>query len=172
MKRLAAFGSVLSILVSLSNSQEVDSTKMDLGLQLIDIYHSKDKINGAFSQFIDGWFAEIFKRNPQLSSSENAEIRDIVKNLVFSSQERKGGLFDQVALVYAKSFSANELTEIIRFSKTEAGKKYNSMIPALAREGEKVAQLWGAELEESIQRSLSEKYSKKKLKIPQWKTIK
>lgn len=79
------------------------------------------------------------------------EIDRIVDEEAIALAPRRGVLEDEAAKLFANTFSPEELDQIANFFSSEAGQKYLSSTPILARELAKAARVWGA----GIQRDLA-----------------
>ena len=71
-----------------------------------------------------------------------AEITQIVNEVAISLAARRGPLEDEVALIYAKEFSSEELKQIETFFGSEAGKKFLTRTPVLFRQVDEVSRVW------------------------------
>lgn len=67
-----------------------------------------------------------------------------------------GGLFEQLAPVYAKRFSEDEVRELLKFYESPLGRKAVASLPALTKEGGEVAQRLGISLIPEINRRIND----------------
>lgn len=72
----------------------------------------------------------------------------------FMKEANPNELVDQVALIYDKHLTHDEVKAIIKFYETPAGKKLVSVLPQVTQESMVVGQNWGRALGERIARKL------------------
>ena len=95
----------------------------------------------------------IVAANPKLSEPLQAMFDDIVK--AFSG--RKQELLEKVAVLYAKNFTVEEMTELTKFYRTEVGRKFVAAQPRLATESMKLGQDWGRTVGQQIMEQIKAK---------------
>ena len=76
-------------------------------------------------------------------------------------QKQIGTLVDHVATLYAKSFSEQELGELIFFYHTDVGQKGIRELPKLTQESMKFGEQWGATVGEAAGKVAAERAQKK-----------
>lgn len=100
----------------------------------------------------------LIQGNPNLSE----EISNTVDDEAIKLASRRSDLEDEVANIYAKAFSQEELEAISNFYNTETGKKLLSASPIIVRELRRSGEIWGAgvarDLRTVVQNSLVERF--------------
>ncbi|MEM7070005.1 MAG: DUF2059 domain-containing protein [Pseudomonadota bacterium] len=86
-----------------------------------------------------------------------AEISTIVDDVAISLAARRGPLENEVAAIYTKLFTLEELQTIETFFASETGEKFLTITPRLFGEIDQVAKVWRA----GITRDMSEQVQKK-----------
>lgn len=79
----------------------------------------------------------------------------------FAGEAHPEALVEDVARIYDKHLTAEEVKAIIAFYETPAGQKLVSMLPAVTQESMVVGQEWGRHLGERIARKLEAQQGKK-----------
>ena len=91
---------------------------------------------------------QLVQKNPDMADTINQVVQKEALGLV----SRRADLEREVALIYARSFSEEELKAIAGFYQTDAGKKLLSEGPIATREMMKAAEIW----QQGIARDLAE----------------
>ena len=86
-----------------------------------------------------------------------AEISSVVDDVAISLAPRRGPLEDEVAKIYTKLFSQEELEIIQVFFTSEAGNKFLNLTPALFQELDKAAKVWRTGLTRDMNEMVREK---------------
>lgn len=81
---------------------------------------------------------QLIQKDPNLSD----KIIQIVDQKTLDIAPRRGDLETEIATVFARAFSEQELTEIANFYKTPAGQKFLSNNPIVVREMNNAVEIW------------------------------
>jgi hypothetical protein len=76
-------------------------------------------------------------------------------------EKQIGVLVDQIAMLYAETFSEQELGELIAFYRTDVGQKAIRELPKLTQESMKFGEQWGATVGEAAGKVAAERVQKK-----------
>lgn len=76
--------------------------------------------------------------------------------LLLEKMDAPGGLFEQLAPVYAKRFSEEEVRELLAFYESPLGRKAVGSLPAMTREATETAQRLGIGLLPELNRRVNE----------------
>ncbi len=79
------------------------------------------------------------------------EIREVFGQIAIKFIDRKGALIDQVAALYAKELTTEELGAIVGFYKSPAGAKFIAVQPVVMRQAIGIGQRWGQEIGREIE---------------------
>lgn len=82
--------------------------------------------------------AELIVNNPNLQT----EISNMVDENALALAPRRGDLENEIARIYAKLFTEQELREIGQFYKSEAGRKLIAQGPSASRDMMQAADVW------------------------------
>ena len=86
-----------------------------------------------------------------------AEISIIVDEVALSLASRRGPLEGEVAVIYAKLFTQEELNSIGTFFSSEAGEKFLRLTPNLFREIDEASRLWRGGITRDMAKQVQEK---------------
>lgn len=85
------------------------------------------------------------------------QINDIVNEATLELAPRRGDLEDEVARIYARVFTVEELKQIAEFYNTDAGKKLIRETPVIARSMEEASRIWGTGVQRDLQQAITKK---------------
>lgn len=86
-----------------------------------------------------------------------AVISDIVDNATIALAPRRGDLENEVASIYVKVFTEEELKEIAEFYLSGAGKKLLAEAPIIERQIKQASQTWGSGVRRDLSQAIGEK---------------
>jgi len=152
MKKITLIlGIALCIITTSVGQSTVDKTYSKTLKKLFKASGTMKTYSAAINQM-----TELFKEQ---YSGINEEVWDEMNKEM--NKESMGQLVDMLASVYAKHLTVNDLKDLIKFYKTDIGKKYAEKLPALTQESMQVGALWG----EQLGKELIEKLEKKGINI-------
>ena len=96
--------------------------------------------------------SEFIPNNPDKES----QISDMVDDRALKLASRRGDLENEVARIYAKMFTEDELNQIAKFYSSEAGKKLLAQGPAATREMMQSAEVWSNGIMRDLRQSAME----------------
>ncbi len=152
------FGSIVAAAVVLSgigfaSAQEISASHLKAARAAIASTHATDPMDSILPQANQMLKIELIQKNPD----REPEIVQVVDDETLALASRRGDLENEVATVFAKIFTEQELNEIAAFHNSPAGKKFISETPIIGREVEKAVNIWQV----GIARDLSESVAKK-----------
>ena len=80
--------------------------------------------------------------------------------------EAPGGLMDRVVPIYEKHFTSDELSQMLAFYRTPAGRKAVETLPAIMSESVQVGQAWGQSLGPEINRRVQAALKREGIELP------
>lgn len=120
--------------------------------------------SGATSQFdqvIPMMMGPMTQAFVALAPQRAAEIREVMAEVVKRVSVRKGELIEQIAAVYAKRMSAEDMREIAKFYQSGAGRRLVEAQPQILQESFMIGQRWGqgigAEIDAEMRRELKKR---------------
>jgi hypothetical protein len=110
-------------------------------------------LDGILPQLAEGIKSQLFSNRPDAVD----QISIIVDEVTLTLAPRRGNLEDEVARIYARIFTIDELKTITDFYNTEAGKKLITETPVIARSIEEAARVWTAGVRRDLQQEVAKK---------------
>lgn len=164
MMKFAGFGRAAIVAVLFSSFAAIVPAKAEEPSEA-HVKAARDTINalGVTSQFdrILPMIAERLKAGQiQAFPDLQEQISDIVDKKALELAPRRADLERESAMIYAKTFSAEELKAIADFYQTEPGKKLLKDGPIAMRELLKAADIWGAGVDRDLGNSVSAEVQK------------
>lgn len=136
-------------------AQELSEAHLKAARAAIDATRSTDRLDDILPTMAQSAKSELIANNPD----QNEMISIIVDEAAIALAPRRGVLEQEVAKIFANTFSEAELGEIASFFATEAGQKFLEQSPLLIREIDRAAQVWSNGLRRDMTASIREKMS-------------
>jgi hypothetical protein len=102
----------------------------------------------------------VLSGRPQMEGDFDVIIAVLLKGM----STRIDDLMDQIALVYARHFTGDELRQLATFYRTPVGQKFLQTQPALMQEGGTIGQNWGRTIGGEMQSQINEELRKRAVK--------
>lgn len=161
--RKVAFGAALIVAISPMGSafaQEISADHLKVARQAVSALKVTSNFDAILPATAEQLKANLIQSNPNFSD----EISLTVDEEAIKMASRRADLEDEAATIYAKKFSAEELTKIAEFYDSEAGKKLLQSAPSAGRELLRAAEIWAGgisrDLGSAANTALKEKLSK------------
>jgi hypothetical protein len=139
--------------VTFASAQEISESHLKAARAAITATHATDSMDSILPEANQMLKVEMIQKNPD----REAEIVQFIDDETIALVPRRGDLEKEVALVFAKIFTEQELNEIAAFHNSTAGKKFISETGIVGREIEKAVNIWQI----GIARDLSQNVAKK-----------
>ncbi len=145
----------ISTAVSLSpvNAQEFPDSHIAAAKSAIKATESTNELNEILPRAAVRMADQLIGTRPDIAD----QIQVIVNESAIELAPRRGDLEIEVAKIYARVFTQEDLQNISEFFGTEAGKKFLSELPIVVREIDKASRIWG----NGINRDMSQKVREK-----------
>lgn len=150
-------------LSSAAQAQEPSQAQLDAAHSAISALHATDDFDAILPNAAEALKHSLIQADPNLQK----EITATVDEKALEMAGRRGDLEKEIASIYAKSFSAEELKAIADFYNSAPGKKLLEQGPVVTRETLKAARIWS----NGIARDLAEE-TNKSLEASLGKTLK
>lgn len=138
---------------ALSGAQEISADHLAAAREAVSMSKSTQSLDGILPGIGEQVKQRLIANRPDAAD----QIATIVDEATLTLAARRSNLEDEVARIYARIFSPDELKQIAEFYKTDAGQKLIRETPVIARSMEEAARVWAA----GIQRDLSQEVNKK-----------
>ena len=123
---------------ALAQDKEITTAHLDAARAAVTAIHATDQFDEILPNAATQIKADLIGNNPD----KQQEISDMVDDAALALAPRRADLENEVARVYAKLFTEQELTEIANFYNSETGKKLLKLGPVATREMLKAADVW------------------------------
>jgi uncharacterized protein len=149
---LVAFGPVAH-----AQSQQPSAASMQAAKQLIAVTHATTVFNPLIAGVVEQAKLLFLQQNPGLGK----DLNDVAVNIRKELQPRFGEITNEVALLYAKNFTEQELKEILKFYKSPTGQKLLQKQPKVIDSSMEFAQNWSNKLSDEVIEKMREEMKKK-----------
>jgi len=119
-------------------AQDVSPSHLAAAREAVDALDTTEQFDQILLNAATQIKAELIVNNPNLQT----EISDMVDESAIALAPRRGALENEVARIYAKLFTEQELREVSQFYKSEAGRKLIQQGPQASREMLSAADVW------------------------------
>lgn len=120
------------------DAQDATPSHMAAARSAVDAVDSTEQFDNILMNAATQIKADLIGSNPDMQ----AAISDMVDDRALALAPRRADLENEVARIYAKLFTEQELTEIAAFYNSEAGKKLLKQGPVASREMLAAADVW------------------------------
>jgi hypothetical protein len=125
--------------------------------QVMEVSHAADNLKTLMPAIMKNLKPAIVQGRPQIEKDFDA----IAPLIVNSLGSRVGELIDQVAIIYANTFTVDEMKTLVAFYKTPVGQKLLASIPKVAQQSMAAGQQFGAKVGRELQARIIEELRKK-----------
>ncbi|HET7412619.1 MAG TPA: DUF2059 domain-containing protein [Pararhizobium sp.] len=125
-------------LSSAASAQEPTKAQLDAARAAIAALHATDEFDNILPNAAAALKHSLIQAEPNLQEQITATVNDQALKLA----TRRADLEKEVATIYAKHFTTDELKAIAAFYNTKAGKKLIDQAPAVTRETMQAARIW------------------------------
>jgi len=145
--------------IGAASAQEVTAEHTKAAKQAMVATGATSRLDGILPEIASFTKAGLIANRPDI----DAEISTIVDETAISLAARRGVLEEEVAAIYAKLFTREELEVISDFFLSDAGQKFLKVTPDLFRQVDEVSKVWRAGITRDMGRLVQEKLSEQGL---------
>lgn len=155
--RAAAFVFTIAMFTGLASAQEPAPSALALAKELIVLKGSTQLWDAVVPGVIEQAKGVFMQTNPALGK----ELNDVAAQLRTEYAPRASQLVDQVAQLYAKTFTEQELKDALAFYKSPLGRKIVSEEPKVLDDGFRRIQEWTNKFSEEVMGRMRAEMKKK-----------
>ncbi len=159
LKVVAFLGATLAAGVSAAQAQDVTPEHTAAAKAAMVATGATSRLDGILPEVASFTKAGLIANRPDIEN----EISTIVDEVAISLAVRRGPLEDEVAAVYTKMFTQEELQQIEAFFTAEAGIKFLRLTPTLFQQVDAAAKVWRSGITRDMAQSVQEKLSEQGL---------
>ncbi len=100
------------------------------------------------------------QKRPDIPAQSLAVVEREVMAVMKEKLDGPGGMLDRIIPLYAKTFTHQEIIDVLAFYESPAGRKAAAALPGLMREGQKIGEELAKEIGPELKRRLTEALSK------------
>mgnify|MGYP004484481853 CR=1 FL=1 len=119
-------------------AQDISASHLAAAREAVDAIDTTEQFDQILPNAATQIKAELIVNNPNLQN----EISNMVDDNALALASRRGDLENEIARIYAKMFTEQELREISQFYASEAGRKLIQQGPQATREMMAAADVW------------------------------
>jgi hypothetical protein len=116
------------------------------------------KMDEQFTELVPLMFREVREATPPQSPDQQEEVERVFAEIEKRFLSRRGEIIDQIAILYAQKFTAEEMNTLAEFCRSPVGQKFIELTPELTSEAMKMGFAWaqkiGIEAEEVVRKEL------------------
>lgn len=125
-------------LSSAAHAQDPSPAQLDAARAAVEALHATDEFDAILPNAAEALKASLIQADPNLQQ----QITATVDEQALKMAARRGDLEKEIASIYAKTFTTDELKAIADFYNSAAGKKLIQNGPAVTRDTLKAARIW------------------------------
>ena len=165
IKILMAWAAVLGILVSPAVADKMTAAKKADIEKLMRIIGPPD-VTKQTSHFFVRQFSQTIKASrPDLPAKTYQILSEEINKVIDEHMTAKGGFFDMVVPIYAKHFNHQEIKGLLKFYRTDLGKKTIKAWPLILQESMLLAQDWWKSLAPLIKKKVNTRFKKEGIEL-------
>lgn len=137
----ALFAFVVALAIGVSSAahaQEPTKAQLDAAHAAIEALHATDDFDNILPSAAAALKQSLIQAEPNLAN----QISETVDEQALKLAARRGDLENEVATIYAKAFTTDELNAIAKFYNTEAGKKLIAQGSNVTNQSIQAARIW------------------------------
>lgn len=134
-----------------------DSAQVGLARDMLTTMKAADNIEAVIPTVMNALKPVVTKGDPKIAKDWD-EIAPLMQKEMGSVKTQ---MVEEIALVYARAFTADELKQFVAFYKTPAGAKLAAQTPALAQQTMAVGQRFGQQVAGRIAERMKEELRKR-----------
>lgn len=148
-RRILSHASVVAVVLGLTGpvaAQEITQTHLEAALEVLKSSPASRSYDDLLPAVADAVKSQLILQRPDL----HKQISETVDTLVVTLVPRRSDLDNDLARVWAKGFTEDELVTIASFYSSPAGQKFSQIGPNVISEGYKVAEGWAVRVREEL----------------------
>jgi hypothetical protein len=140
-----------------ARSQTPSPDALAAARELIETMHAVDYLKSIVPAMMQALKPAIVQNRPQVERDYDA----IAPLLLDGFNARMNELIEQIAVLYARNFTADELREVVAFYRRPTGQKFVQKLPAITQESMVLGQRFGQSIGNEIRARMIEELRKR-----------
>jgi hypothetical protein len=143
-------------------AQPVDEKALAAAKELITVMRATDQIKQMLPNIMQMIKPMIIQGRADVEKDVDAMIPVLLEGM----SSRVGELADQMATLYARNFTADEMKQMTAFYLSPVGQKFLEKMPTVAQQSMQIGQAFGQKVAIELQSKLAEEMRKKGHDVP------
>lgn len=138
-----------------ANAQEkIDEATLAAAVELVDA-SGMSKMMETMLPLISGQIVDLMtKVKPELKGKYDAFIHEFLRTAMGEGRDE---VLQEIALLYARKFSVDEINDVVAFYKSPTGLRMLELLPEIQADATKIGQQWGAKVAQRTLERLRDK---------------
>jgi hypothetical protein len=158
---LAAIAMVACLGAGLARAQDSSPEALAAGRELIEASRAAEQFKTLLPLIARQLKPAIVQGRPEVER----DYDQIMPRMIEMAQQQFAEVTDDMASIYARNFSVEEMRQITAFYRSPAGQVFLDRFPAVAQQSLAVGQKFGQSLVKEMQRTLTEELRKRGHKL-------
>lgn len=154
-------GAALALLLAVAPAGAQDADQLRLAKEMLVSMRAADNFDAVVPAVMQAMKPAITAGNPKTAKDWD----DIAPLMTAEFASMKGDLLNDIAAIYAKAFTTDELKAFVAFYKTPAGDKLARTTPLLTQQTMQAGQKFGVRVAERLSERMKEELRKRGNKI-------
>jgi uncharacterized protein len=144
-----------------SSKANVDPARLGAARDLLDATNT----DAQFTTIIPLMFKQMRESLPAQGPQQQAEVGKVFDEIEKQFLARRSEIVDQIAVLYASKFSADEMKALADFYRSPVGQKFIAAVPELAADAMRMGNVWGQKIGREAEEKIREEFKKRGLKL-------
>lgn len=137
----ALIAALVSIQAPANAQDEVDDAALTAAVELVRASGMSKMLETMLPLISNQIIDLMVKVKPELKGQYDAFIREFLKTAMGEGREE---VFREIAMLYARKFTADEINDVVAFYKSPTGLRMLELLPEIQAEASKIGQAWGS----------------------------
>ncbi|MGB0084121.1 MAG: DUF2059 domain-containing protein [Rhodomicrobiaceae bacterium] len=144
-----------------TSAPPVDEAKLKAARALLESTNA----DAQFSTIIPLMFNQMRRSLPEPGPNQKEQAEEVFNEIEKQFLERHTEIIDQIAVLYARRFTAEEMNTLADFYRSPIGQKFVTAMPELAAEAMTLGNAWGQKIAREAEQKIREEFKKRGLKL-------
>jgi uncharacterized protein len=154
---ILALAVVAALCTGRATAQPVDDEAVRAGKELIAVMRATDQIKQLLPNIMQMMKPAIVQGRPDVEK----DLDVLIPVLLDGMSTRVGELTDQMATLYARNFTADEIRQMTAFYRSPVGQKFLEKMPVVAQQSMALGQAFGQRVASELQTRMTEELRKR-----------
>ncbi len=139
----------------------IDEVKLKAARALLEATNA----DAQFGAIIPMLFNQMRRTLPEASPHQKEQADQVFDEIEKQFLNRRGEIIDQIAVLYASRFTADEMNTLADFYRSPVGQKFIAAMPELATEAMNLGNAWGQKIAREAEQKIREEFKRRGVKL-------